>query len=184
MIISVFSNLRTMKLTCIFFIAFLLISCCTTQKTFQKTDDLLEDNRNGNSSQLKDLSSNSNEYLMLEPSIQKIDYENIKFILKVTRLKTKEDEYIPTSESLRIVVSNVKGKTIWESNKNMNYLQVISPLLPENKEEIYTYELDWNGKDNEGNELSNGSEYTAIFLIPSEPESYSTSLKFIWKKDE
>ncbi|MCK5741808.1 MAG: hypothetical protein KAH48_06285, partial [Chlorobi bacterium] len=73
---------------------------------------------------------NESTALRLLPYYTNLTGGEVEFVLSVKRAHQKENEYLPSSEDLRIEVKTQSGKTIWSSNYGMNFLQVISEVKP------------------------------------------------------
>ena len=97
-------------------------------------------------------------------------YEFGLFLIKLQ--DSNEDFYFPSSERLRIEISDKKGKLIWNSNYNKSYLAVVGELLPKEKYEYQYYSIEWNRIDNWGNELTSG-DYLVNFVLPLQPNNLS-----------
>ncbi len=166
-----YSNIQTMKQTLIFFIAILLISCCSTQKN-------TKENNSADSKEKKDtlMKNESNPYLKLEPGYEILDESRIKFTLKATRLAVREEEYIPNSQTFRVIVNSLKGKTVWDSGGDKNFMQMVMPVLPEAVDETYTYEIIWDRWDQTSIEPPPKAEYTVTMIIPAKPREYSSTI--------
>ncbi len=102
------------------------------------------------------------------------------FGLRVFRNYIIEDEYIPNSEILKVELVGPKGNVVWKSGEGANYLQVITPVYPENPGEIYDYEVFYRGKNSNNSKLKPG-KYTARYVIPANPTPYYTEYEFEWK---
>jgi hypothetical protein len=119
----------------------------------------------------------------LTPSIGDITDSSATFYLKAERLKTKMGEYFPTSETLRVQILSKKGVLEWSSDNNMNFLQVITSVLPVNLGEPYTYSVKWNGRKNDGTPLKKGT-YNAIMMLVMNPRIYTKQITFDWNGHE
>lgn len=119
--------------------------------------------------------------LELYPSVNKTSDSTATFVLYAKRDHIKENEYIPTSEKMRVLIFSEKGKMVYNSSFGKNFLQVISPVLPEKVGEIYKYELKWDGVDTNGKRLPTGT-YRVEMIIPANPQKYSKSIELKWKR--
>jgi hypothetical protein len=124
--------------------------------------------------------SNTEDVLTLFPSANKGTDSTITFVLYAQRNALKVDEYMPSSEKLRVIIFSEKGEVKWNSSFNRNFLQVVTPVYPENIGEIHKYSLKWDGYDNHAKPVPAGT-YRAQLIIPSKPNSYSESIVFRWK---
>jgi hypothetical protein len=98
---------------------------------------------------------------------------NNKYILGLAALRknTVDDEYIPDSEEFRAEIFSYKGKLLWSSNFNMNYMQQITDVRPAETGKAYLYTAVWNGKSNNKKKIRSG-DYKIKLLIPSKPKPY------------
>lgn len=116
----------------------------------------------------------------LKPEVIVLGDSAILFQATATRMKIEEGEYLPNSETFRVEVISANGKRFWASNENMNFLQVIGRVMPENVGESHIYSMEWNLKDNFGNFLPDG-RYAIRMVIPAKPNHYIEQLYFDWK---
>lgn len=117
------------------------------------------------------------EILELTPSCEfEKDSLFIHFKLKVVR-KQEAKEYIPNSETLRLIVINSEGEIIYNSGAGQSYFMKIEKVMPEAVGEEYTYEAFWNMKDSRGNVVPKG-KYVANLIIPAKPKPYVDIIKF------
>ncbi|MBE2188754.1 MAG: hypothetical protein IAE98_04730 [Candidatus Kapabacteria bacterium] len=117
------------------------------------------------------------EPLTLLPSVKEQKSDYITFAVKVVRNRIVEGEYLPSSEDLRIQISDSNGKLIWNSNHNMNFMMAIGDVKPIKIGDTHEYTLEWNKSDNDGKKMPSGI-YNARLIIPAQPNNYSTSLAF------
>jgi hypothetical protein len=120
------------------------------------------------------------DVLTLYPSVNKDTDSTITFVLYAQRNALKVDEYLPSSEKLRVIIFSEKGEVKWNSSFNKNFLQMVTPVYPENIGEIHKYSLKWDGYDNHAKPVPAGT-YRAQLIIPAKPNSYSESIVFRWK---
>jgi len=120
------------------------------------------------------------DVITLYPSVNKDTDGTLTFILYAQRNRIKVDEYMPTSEKLRVIIYSEKGEVKWNSAFSRNFLQVVTPVYPKEVGEVYKYSLKWDGYDNHAKLMPPG-KYRAQMIIPSKPNSYSESIVFKWK---
>lgn len=116
----------------------------------------------------------------LTPHFQLQDDGFVKFTVEVRRNWKPTDEYIPSSELLRVEVFTESGKKIWSSADGKNFMQVINELQPQVPGYVQTYSQLWDARI-EGKIISPG-KYKALMTIPAKPTPYSTSLNFEWNE--
>jgi hypothetical protein len=95
------------------------------------------------------------------------------------RAFTMKDEYLPTSESIRLIINNAQGEAVWRSDVGQAYTQRVGRVEPERVNELHRYALEWNGKDMQGVYAPTGT-YTAEIIIPAKPQAYRTQTTFLW----
>lgn len=115
--------------------------------------------------------------LKIEPRIEQEDDSTIVFVLLAERVRFLEREYFPTSERLRVEIYDQKGNLLWSSAVGRAFLQVIGPVEPQSIGEVYRYELDWNGTDQNGQKLPPG-HYTAKLILPIVPAPMQATVEF------
>jgi len=95
------------------------------------------------------------------------------------RVFVPQGEYLPTSESFRVLISDGKGSVVWRSDAGMAFLSVVASVEPQAANAIHRYVMPWNGRDLAGLEIPPG-EYHADILVPARPNPYTTSINFTW----
>ncbi|MBK6418111.1 MAG: hypothetical protein IPI29_08210 [Ignavibacteria bacterium] len=95
------------------------------------------------------------------------------------RIFVPQGEYLPTSESFRVLISDGKGSVVWRSDAGLAFLSVVTLVEPQNANAIHRYVMPWDGRDLGGQKVPDG-EYHADLIIPSRPKSYSASISFSW----
>ncbi len=130
-----------------------------------------------NCSSSKNAGNSSADPLTLLPSISEQNSNFITFSVKAVRNRTVEGEYLPSSEDIRIYVSDSNGKPVWNSDHNMSFTMAIGDVRPKSVGDTHEYTAAWNKKDNEGKRISPGV-YNARMVIPAQPNNYSVNLAF------
>lgn len=121
------------------------------------------------------------EYMSLEGYYESVDENNIIFFLKAERNKINEGEYLPNSENIRLEIFDSEKRLIYNSAHNMNFLQVISEVLPMEEGKHHDYEISWNYLTNDGKKITPGN-YTAKLTIPAVPNNYSIEIDFGYQR--
>jgi len=134
---------------------------------FEKNSFIMKNNRI-----IFDNNNFLNKNFILLPNVRKIDggYEFGLFLIKLK--DSDEMAYFPSSERLRVEISDKKGKLVWNSNANKSFLTVVGELSPKEKYDFQYYSIEWNKIDNVGNKLS-GGEYIVNFVLPLQPNNLS-----------
>jgi hypothetical protein len=98
---------------------------------------------------------------------------NSQYLLGIAafRRNTVEDEYIPSSEDFRAEIFSYKGKLLWSSNFNINYMQQIMKVKPVENYKANLYSVIWDGKTNNKKNMRSG-DYKIKLLIPTKPKPY------------
>lgn len=121
------------------------------------------------------------EMFQVFPQILNIADTIIVFVLDLLRVKPPKDEYFPTSERLRIEITNKMGKVVWNSDYDLNFLQVIGQVEPVEVGKVQRYIVPWNRVDNSGNFVDEG-DLSVSFVLPIKPSKLVTTMKLILKK--
>ena len=121
--------------------------------------------------------------LSLEPYIAEQTYNSAIFGVVAKRNRIVENEYIPTSETLRVDILNQKGAVVWSSGMGQNFLQVINPVLPKSTGESHKYTVEWDGFASNRIPLNPG-DYIVRMTIPAKPNPYTASIELKWKMND
>lgn len=117
--------------------------------------------------------------LALKPEIKVINDSLILFSLHSKRLKENESSYFPTSQDFLVEIYTEKNNLLWKSDKDMNYLQVITPIEPTQIGDLYTYSIEWDGIMDNGKKLPKG-DYIVNLILPARPMQYPITTNFKW----
>lgn len=85
--------------------------------------------------------------------------------------KKPDDEYIPSAETFRIEISDLKNRVLWNSREGNNYTQVVKQVEPEEVSKYHYYNIEI---PNNGNikPISTGM-YNVSLMIPAKKTPYS-----------
>jgi hypothetical protein len=89
------------------------------------------------------------------------------------------DEYLPSTEDVRVIISDADGNTIWRSDAGLMFSTMIMKVEPQDRGSVAVVERRWNGLDAAGSTVPSGS-YRADVIIPALPMSYQASVEFSW----
>ncbi len=117
------------------------------------------------------------------PQILTLNDSLFAFVLDLIRFKPIEEEYFPSSERLRIELSNNLGKTIWNSSYDLNFLQIIAQVEPIEVGKAHRYFVPWNRRDNNGKFVEEG-EINVAYILPTKPSNILKNIKLELKKDK
>ncbi len=98
---------------------------------------------------------------------------------EVRRIYTMSDEYLPSTEDVRVIISDADGNTIWRSDAGLMFSTMIMKVEPQDRGSVAVVERRWNGLDAAGSTVPSGS-YRADVIIPALPMSYQASVEFSW----
>lgn len=143
----------------LFVILLLIVSCKSSDK--------------GNTSKENEIVFPETESALSLVPIFLIEDDMLVFRLAAKRNEIVEREYFPSSENLRILMQNEKGKVIYKSNKGMNYFQVIEDVKPIEINETHIYEL----KTKIPVHFDKG-KYKITYILPAKPLPYQTVLEY------
>ncbi len=114
--------------------------------------------------------------LFAYPYMFEISDSLVLFGLDVIRTSSPGDEYFPTSERLRVEVQNMLGKTVWRSDEDVYFLQVIGDVEPKEIGSCYRYVKFWNRKDNNEKFIPKG-KFKVMLTLPIQPKSITKYLE-------
>ncbi len=99
--------------------------------------------------------------------------------VQAKRIFLLSDEYLPTSENFRVIISDEKGTVVWRSDAGMNFMQAITSVEPQTPNHIQRYAVVWNGQHTMGETVPPGT-YKAELIIPARPRAYMNTVEFAW----
>lgn len=108
--------------------------------------------------------------LFAYPYMFEISDSLVLFGIDVIRTSSPGEEYFPTSERLRVEVQNMLGKTVWRSDEDVYFLQVIGDVEPREIGLCYRYTKFWNRKGNNGKFIAKG-RFKVMLTLPIQPKS-------------
>lgn len=119
------------------------------------------------------------EPIDLRPFATAVGDSAIDIGVMAKRIFVPQGEYLPTSESFRVLISDGKGGVIWRSDAGLAFLSVVTLVEPQNANAIHRYVMPWDGRDIGGQKVAEG-EYHADCIIPARPKPYTASISFTW----
>jgi hypothetical protein len=115
--------------------------------------------------------------------IDNIEEDKCSFGMVAIRLKAIDEEWIPNSEHCRALMNDGKGRKLWSSSYNQNFMQMVYPVYPEEIGDYHNYILDWGGQKNNGSDVKQGY-YQVHLTINSRPERYGATINLNWKQND
>lgn len=95
----------------------------------------------------------------------KIDGNNITVGLELEKNKDISEYYFPSSEQLRVIIKDEKGKTILNTGSNQNFTTAITPVEPQLIGEKSGYNYSLTGITF----FENSDEIELILILPIKP---------------
>lgn len=117
------------------------------------------------------------------PYMDEITDDGCTFGMLAIRLKPIEDEWIPNSNHMTALIQDQKGREIWSSAFNQNFMQMVYPVFPEETGSYHKYAHKWHGKWNNGSPAKPGL-YLVNMTINSKPENYISTINLNWKQND
>lgn len=95
----------------------------------------------------------------------KINQNDFILSLEIEKLLNMQEYYFPSSEQLRVIIKDTKGKTILNTSENKNYFTAISPVEPlfVGGKKVYAY------SHNGVNLFENLDEIEVYLILPIKP---------------
>lgn len=97
----------------------------------------------------------------------------------VRRIFLPTGEFLPTAETIRVLISDENGQVIWRSDVGKVFQQRVGLVQPQRLDEVQRMAISWDGTDMQGLKVPTG-KYTAEVIIPAKPTAYTTSFAFSW----
>lgn len=117
--------------------------------------------------------------ITLAGSVEKVTDSSAVFVALAERHRIIPQEYFPSGERLRVTILD-GGSIVWSSEQGQFFTQALSPVEPKFIAQVKRYELEWNGKNRQGEPLPPG-RYTVQLMLPVKPHPYSSTIPFLWK---
>ena len=118
--------------------------------------------------------------VVLKGWVENVTDTSALFVALAERRRMLDNEYFPTSERLRLIITDEDGTTYWNSSQVQIFMQMTAPVEPKNVDAVKRYETLWEGRDMQGNPLPPG-HYTATLSLPVRPSHYVVTIPFNWK---
>jgi len=95
------------------------------------------------------------------------------------RVFKPQGEYLPSSERIRLIVSDQKGNVVWRSDAGLQFMTIVGQVEPTLEGRTEQYTAQWNGVDLQGNPVRNGT-YECEIIIPARPTPYAVRTSVQW----
>lgn len=115
----------------------------------------------------------------LSPFTQAVSDTLIEIGAIARRMFVPTGEHLPSSENLRVIISDAKGNVVWRSDAGQAFLSLMSSVEPQITGQMQRYTMPWLGRDLQGNRVPDGT-YKAEVIIPARPNPYRTSIDVPW----
>jgi len=97
----------------------------------------------------------------------------------VRRIFLPAGEFLPTSETIRVLISDENGQVVWRSDVGKVFQQRVGLVQPQRVDEVQRMAIPWDGTDFQGQKVPTG-KYTAEVIIPAKPSAYTVAFAFSW----
>lgn len=98
---------------------------------------------------------------------------------EVRRIYLTTEEYLPSTEDVRIMIADINGANVWRSDDGLMFSTMIMKVQPQDRGAVANVERRWNGRDSGGQAVPPGT-YRATIIIPAIPQSYQASIDITW----
>lgn len=115
----------------------------------------------------------------LEGFTQSTSDSTIDIGATVRRIFLPAGEFLPTAETIRVLVSDENGQVIWRSDVGKVFQQRVGLVQPQRIDEVQRLAISWDGTDFQGLKVPTG-KYAAEVIIPAKPKAYTTTFAFSW----
>lgn len=117
-----------------------------------------------------------------DPGVILFSYPEIsadKILLRAVALRNfnAEEEYLPSSESVRGEIWNERGAQVFNSGKNKSFLTVIKKVEPQSPGDYKLYTVEY-GPEKVDKPILSAGKYKARITIPSKPFQYYSQMEF------
>lgn len=117
--------------------------------------------------------------MILEPFTQAMNDTTIELGAVARRVFVPPGEYLPSSETFRVIVSDTVGAVVFRSDFERNFLSIVTTVQPTQANQMQRYVLPWNGRDLQGQRIANGW-YNVEMIIPAFPKPYRATISMEW----
>ncbi len=115
----------------------------------------------------------------LEPYSIAVNDTTLEIGVIAKRIFVPPGEYLPSSETFRVIISDNNGTVVYRSDYEKNFLQFISTVEPQGANQMHRYVMAWNGQSIHGDHVPSGT-YHAELMIPAFPRPYKATTTISW----
>jgi hypothetical protein len=119
------------------------------------------------------------EPMELDPFTMAVNDTTVDIGVIAKRIFVPPGEYLPSSETFRVIISDANGYVVFRTDYERNYLQLVTDVEPLSPNQMHRYASPWNGRDLQGNVVPFG-KYKCELIIPAFPKPYRTECEVEW----
>lgn len=121
----------------------------------------------------------ASEPMLLEPFSEAVNDTTIELGAIARRVFVPPGEYLPSSETFRVIVSDTTGTVVFRSDYERNFLSIVTTVQPTQPNQMQRYVLPWSGRNLQGQRIGNGT-YNVEMVIPAFPKPYRATTTMEW----
>lgn len=119
------------------------------------------------------------EPMELTPFTSAVNDTTMEVGVIARRVFVPAGEYLPSSENVRLIISNEQGAVVYRSDAGQSFLQLVTTVEPQNVGQMQRYVVPWNGRDLQKERVPDGM-YKAEVIIPARPDPYKATIDVPW----
>ena len=121
----------------------------------------------------------ASEPMLLEPFTEAVNDTTIELGAIARRVFVPPGEYLPSSETFRIIVTDASGYVVYRSDYERNFLSIVTTVQPTQPNQMQRYVVPWSGRNLQGQRIGNG-KYSVEMVIPAFPKPYRATTTMEW----
>lgn len=119
------------------------------------------------------------EPMLMEPFSEAVSDTTIDLGVIARRVFVPPGEYLPSSETFRVIITDQSGTVVYRTDYERNFLALVTTVQPTQANQMQRYAYPWNGRDLQGNRVADGT-YNVEYVIPAHPKPYRTTATIEW----
>ena len=119
------------------------------------------------------------EPMELTPFTSAVNDTTIEVGVIARRVFVPAGEYLPSSENVRLIISDEQGAVVWRSDAGQSFLQLVTTVEPQNVGQMQRYVVPWFGQNLLQQRVPDGM-YKAEIIIPARPDPYKAWIEVPW----